>query len=143
VTLLFEDSEDSTQAFVFNGPIPADYLRKWIDETGYLIPEELFDTWATLGGGDLFESETLFQPIPDHLDDIEAENRRLWKRGLSASFLVFHSGVVISAIDQMSGEIVTFDLRTMTELRRFLSLNEWYRETVRKEFAARYGLAPI
>jgi hypothetical protein len=120
-----------------------DYLRRWITETGYLIPEELFDTWVKLGGGDLFESETLFQPISDHLDDIKAANMRLVKRGLPASFLVFNSGIVISAIDQVSGEIVTFDPRTITERRRFPSFNEWYRETLRKEFATRYGLASI
>jgi len=60
--------------------------------------------------------------------------------GLPFDLMVFHRGICISAVDQLSGEVVTLEPETFRELDRFSSIEEWYRHLIRDEFAGRYDL---
>jgi hypothetical protein len=139
---LLEDAKARTGAFRWNGPIPRESLQEWVADRGYVIPESLLKVWEQLGGGELFESETLFEPRTTSEDDIDDENEQLIALGLPFDLLAFHRGLSVSAVDQSSGEIVELDRSTFKERRRFTNFEQWYVNVLRDEYRERYGLRP-
>jgi hypothetical protein len=139
-TLLI-DANDQPRAFRWNGSVPRERVDEWLANHGWTAPEELIELWTEVGGGELFESETVFQPCTGGEDDIDEENEQLVALGLPVDLMVFHRGLCISAVDRSSGEVVTLEPETFREMHRFASVNDWYRRLIRHEFADRYGLA--
>lgn len=139
---LLQDASGYPHAFEWNGAMPAPSIEKWRHDGGWIVPPELIELWATTGGGDLFESETVLQPGRGAGIDggIDEENEALSSTGLPFNLLVFHRGMCISAIDQASGEIVTLEPVAYLEAGRFASFEDWYVMAIRDEFAVRYGL---
>ncbi len=93
----------------------------------------------------MFESETILRPEIDGTDGegVEMMNEFLRSKGLPAQYLVFSTGAFLSAVRQSDGHIVWLgDDNGYTERLEFGSLEEWYRQLVRAEYAERYGLAP-
>ena len=74
-------------------------------------------------------------------DDIVAVNRRMKVRGMPDRFVVFHVGLLTSAVDTLSGDYLELALDGFRVLRRFASMDEWYRSTLRAEYGRRYGLS--
>jgi hypothetical protein len=56
--------------------------------------------WLKVGGGDLFETETLLAPYGDETlgDDIDTVNRFYPARGMPSNYLVFHYGWGLSVV---------------------------------------------
>jgi hypothetical protein len=90
----------------------------------------------------MFESEEILAPFgaPQHAGDFDASNDHHRGAGLPAGLFVFHDGSWLSAVRQFDGVYVKLDRSTYVVLEEFESLKEWYLRTVRREFAARYGL---
>jgi hypothetical protein len=119
-------------------------LQQWIRESGLIVPEELVDLWQWSGGGDMFESETILRPEIDGADGegVEMINEFLRSKGLPEQYLVFCTGAFLSAVRQSDGHIIWLgDDNGYRERLAFGSLDEWYRQLVRAEFAEHYDLA--
>lgn len=119
-------------------------LRAWLDSNEWLgpCPSDLLAFWQATGGGDAFETETILGPSGDpHLgDDIASVNREMRSRGMPERFVVYHLGLLMSAVDTAAGDYVELEPSDFHVLRRFVSLDEWYRATLREEFRQRYHL---
>jgi len=96
-------------------------------------------------GGDVFETETLLGPLSDSSpgDDIGSINRDMRSRGMAQKFVVFHTGAYTCAADNEVGDYAELSQADFRVIRRFSSLDEWYVETLRKEYGAKYGLRPV
>ena len=136
------DAKDASQLFFWKGAIDPDRLNQWIEGLSLAVPTDLVELWVRTGGGDLFESETVLTPMAGADDpvDIEASNACLRSQGLPCQFCVFHIGTLVSAVRQPDAVLVELDESSYQEIKTFASLDEWYRQTIRDEFAARYGL---
>lgn len=139
---VLRDFNEAPAAFAWTTPVAPEVLQRWLARQGVAtIPEDLIALWQEVGGGVLFESETILEPFASPgADDIDAENRRFHDRGVRSSLLVFHIGLCVSAIDQATGEYVELDYDSLAERSRFGSLDSWYRSVVRAEYGSRYGL---
>jgi hypothetical protein len=62
------------------------------------------------------------------------------ERGMPERFVVFHVGSLTSAVDTLAGDYVELAPDDFRVHRRFSSLDEWYRNTLRAEYGHRYGL---
>jgi hypothetical protein len=139
---IIADARAYPRVFQMNGAIPKDRIAAWIEDRQVLVPEALVSLWLELGGGELFEGETILDPTNED-ENVDETNAWFRGRGLPAGLLVFHRGVSVSAIDQQTGEIVVLDGLTMKERARFDTLDRWYVVELRTEFAERYGLSPL
>jgi hypothetical protein len=137
---LLEDARLYPRVFAWRGPVPRSQIDEWCNRSGWSVPEELIEIWEEVGGGDLFESETIFHPISGLPEFINDENVSLREAGMSSNYLAFHRGLVVSVIDGRTYEILTLDNDSFGILQRFRTIDEWYRLTIRNEFAHRYGL---
>lgn len=97
------------------------------------------------GGGEVFESETLLGPWRDSAlgDNLVSVNKDLLVSGLPPEYLVFHTGVAISAVRLADGKYVRLAPDDFHELEQYTSLEDWYCRLLRREYAARYGLPDI
>ena len=130
--------------FRWNGGMDPESLRDWLSRNQWLgrCPADLLDFWQETGGGDVFESETILGPASDPSlgDDIASVNREMRSRGMPGEFVVYHMGLLISAVDTTRADFVEIEPSNFHVLRRFASLDEWYRTTLRNEYCQRYGL---
>jgi len=44
------------------GAIPEAEVQDWLQNSGRVLPADLVELWQLTGGGDVFESETIFRP---------------------------------------------------------------------------------
>lgn len=141
---LTTDAMSRPDLFHWNGALEWAWLLGWLRARGLEehCPRELVAFWQETGGGDLFESETILGPRgdPEMGDDWDAVNRDFQSRGMQAHCLVFHVGMLVSAVDMRAGDFVELAPSDCHVLRRFTSLDVWYEETLRAEYAARYHL---
>jgi hypothetical protein len=142
---LWRDAVQRPDLFRWKGRLSAAAIAAWTEKQGWTLPEDLVSFWARTGGGEIFESEELLSP----LGDAEAEDsvvltlRFHVERGLPQRFVLFHEGGYgLSAVDVEAGDYVVMDPSTYAVRSRHKSLDDWYRQGVRAEYAARYGLAP-
>jgi hypothetical protein len=139
-----DDARVRPDLFHWNGRIDSTGLSDWLDRNRWLgqCPGDLLDFWKQTGGGEVFETETILGPLghPEMGDDIAAVNREMRSNGMPDRFVVYHHGLVISAVDTGSGDYVELAPSGFDVLRRFATLEEWYRATLRAEYEERYGL---
>jgi hypothetical protein len=93
----------------------------------------------------LFESETIFGPLAaKENDNVLMVNQFHWDKGLPRDMLIFHSGICFSAsfVDFPRHRNRILELKEGSyDIRRwFGTFGDWYRTTIRSEFAGRYGL---
>ena len=122
----------------------ASELESWLVGNEWIgpCPDDLKTFWQENVGGDIFETETILGSLGDPQlgDDIAAVNRRMRERGMPGRFVIFHVGLLTSAVDTLTGDYVELAPDDFRVLRRFSSLDEWYRSTLRAEYGHRYGL---
>lgn len=141
---MLEDTRERPDLFCWAGAPGDDALAVWIDQRSLLPGPELRFLLHTTGGGDMFETETILRPFggretADNADEVNDLHRR---QGLHEGLWLFHVGLVLSAVDQRDGRIVTLtDDYAVRE--QFQSLDEWYIAVIRDEYADRYGLKPL
>lgn len=126
----------------FGGAGRAD-VERWVHERGYLVPLEVIELWQDTGGGDLFESEELLVPVKQTAlpyGTVDERTEQWRQRGLPSWVVLFHEGAWVSGVDQRTGELIAFEPSNLSEYGRYANLDDWYRGTLRAEFAERYGL---
>ncbi len=147
--LLLLDAEVKPGLFCPFGPIPRSELREWLYETALALPSDLIELWEVAGGGDMFESETIFRPtvsstpyvnfVDDHIEDRNAVHTL---NGKPSGLYIFHEGAFLSAVQLSDRTYVTLKEDYCVD-SSFRSLDEWYVRTLRAEFGERYGLQPL
>jgi hypothetical protein len=147
--ILLRDAEVVPSVFQPFGAIPTAELREWVRRNALVLPSDLIELWEATGGGDIFDSETIFRPtvpsIPNTCfvaDDIEGRNAAHAAEGKPSGFYIFQQGAFLSAIRLSDQKFVTLTENYAIE-NSFGSFDEWYVQTLRAEFGARYGLTPL
>jgi hypothetical protein len=147
--VLLRDAQGVPGIFYPFGAIPRAELREWLRQNALVLPPDLIDLWELTGGGDIFDSETVFRPtvplIPNtHFaqDDIEGRNAEHAAKGKPSGLYIFQQGAFLSAIRLSDQTFVTLT-RDYSVDNSFGSLDDWYVRTLRAEFGERYGLAPL
>ena len=142
---LLLDAAERPDLFSWIGPIAESSLREWLANQGLVLPEDLVELLCATGGGDAFETETILGPHgrADLGDDFVGANEWLHDNGLPQNLVAFHRGLFVSAIDRSSGAYVTLAESRFTVVSRFSGLEEWYADTLRAEYGARYGLPDV
>jgi hypothetical protein len=128
--------------FFWQGPIPRTEIEAAISQSGLVVPDDLVDLWEMLGGGEMFESEEIFNPTDVGEDGLVERNLWFRSQGMPEYYLVFHDGGFTSAIRQPSSTIMQLDPSTFIETSAYASLDEWYKLGIRAEFWEKYGLPP-
>jgi hypothetical protein len=139
---ILQDARDRPDLFQWNGPIEAARLDDWLRQHGLTskCPPDLVALWCATGGGTYFESETILGPFGDAAlgEDLIGVNELYRSRGIGDPWLVFSRGAFLGTTD---GRVFSdVDERERTRRGRYGSFNAWYADTVRHEFADRYGL---
>jgi hypothetical protein len=148
--LLLQDAQKVPRIFFPFGAVPAAELQDWLQRTGLILPSDLIALWQLTGGGDVFDTETIFRPTvpstPNSCfvdDDIEGRNAAYAEEGKSGDLYVFQQGAFLSAVRLSDQRFVTLAEGGGTIKDSFTSLDEWYVRTLRAEYGEMYGLPPI
>ena len=139
IDLLRRDIARRPELFRWNGALHPRELGVWRASAPLEIPDDLWSMWSEIGGGDLFESETLLAPLVPGHDNIDEHNAHLRQKGLPGDLYVFHVGAFTSAIERERSSLIQVDPTNWSKLGEYRSLSEWY-SMLRAEFADRYGL---
>jgi hypothetical protein len=147
--VLLQDAEQVPRLFFPFGAIPEEELQAWLRRSGLALPADLIELWRLTGGGDLFESETIFRPtVPSAPngcfveDGIEEINTGHASDGKPGGLYIFQQGAFLSAVRMADQKYVTLTKNYAVQ-DSFPSLDEWYMRTLRAEFGERYGLTSI
>ena len=147
--ILLQDAQSVPGVFYPFGAIPTAELREWLRRNALVLPSDLIELWEATGGGDIFDSETIFRPtvpsIPNICfvaDDIEGRNAAHAAEGKPSGFYIFQQGAFLSAIRLSDQKFVTLTENYAIE-NSFGAFDDWYVQTLRTEFGARYGLTPL
>ncbi len=137
------DADLKPRLFFWEGAIDKEHLKELLGELGWSLPVDLFNLLVLTGGGEIFESETILGPFRDADlgDNLFTYNEELRGRGLPEAYVVFHTGMAVSAVRLSDGRYVEFGLEDFQEREEFASLEDWYLRLIRAEYAERYGLA--
>jgi hypothetical protein len=141
---IYEDALARPDLFHWFGITETEF-DQWLTTLPLRIHPGLVAFWRRTGGGDLFESETILGPlVADDSDNVLVVNEVHWNKGLPRDMLIFHTGMNISAsfVDQRRHRNRCVSLRpdSYDIGRQFDTFSDWYQETLRFEYAARYGL---
>ncbi|MCU1297358.1 MAG: hypothetical protein JWO91_1636 [Acidobacteriaceae bacterium] len=146
--VLLQDAKRVPRLFSPFGAIPEAEVQDWLRSSGLTLPGDLIELWQLTGGGDAFDSETIFRPtvpsVPNSCfveDDIEGRNADHTAAGKPCGLYIFQQGAFLSAVSLSDQKFVTLTKGYEVELV-FDSLDEWYAKTLRIEFGPRYGLKP-
>lgn len=141
---MLHDAEINPKFFFWEGVINREYFKELLDEHGWNLPADLFNLLAVTGGGEMFESETILGPFRDEDlgDNLFTYNKELRRRGLPEGYVIFHTGMTVSAVRLSDERYVELDRDDYHERAEFASLEDWYLRLIREEYAERYGLTP-
>ena len=139
---ILEDAEKEPGLFFWAGSIEQSVLELWLSERGWSIPDDLKFLWLQTGGGDFFETETIFGVFnglwaDDYVEDV---NRYQRSEGMPAHFLAFHCGIQFSAVDLTRHKYVFLHKKTFAVLEEFSSLESWYVDGIRPLYQQTYSL---
>lgn len=142
--IILTDAQFASNLFLWNAPLDRGQIEQWLAQRNWVIPGDLVEFWTITGGGEIFESEKFLPPLGPHDSEDEVAPRTAWHRahGMPEGLVVFHEGLGFSAIRCADGAYVWFDVngRSRGEHR---SLDDWYTQVLRAEYAERYGLPPL
>ena len=142
---IFEDALLHPDVFHWFGVDGAE-LEMWLTAFPLRVHPGLVSFWRRTGGGDLFESETILGPLAsDESDNVLKVSEGFWNRGLSPDLVVFHTGLrlSVSSVDvrRHRNRLVVLKPESFELEQSFDTFNAWYQNTLRREYAERYGLA--
>ena len=143
---IYEDALTRPDLFQWFGVVEAEF-EPWSKALPLRIHPGLVSFWRRTGGGDVFESETLLGPLaPAESDNVLKVSEFHRKRGLPRDLVVFHTGLCLSAssvdVRRHRNRLVVFKPESFEVAHSVDTFNAWYQNTLRSEFAERYGLAP-
>jgi hypothetical protein len=94
--ILLQDAKSVPGVFYPFGAIPTAELREWLHQNALVLPSDLIELWEATGGGDIFDSETIFRPtvpsIPNTYfveDAIEGRNAAHAAKGKPSGLYIF------------------------------------------------------
>ena len=98
---ILKDATSRPDLFGWFGPIQRAQIEMWAAQSLLKVPADLMEFWSQTGGGDLFESETIFRPtlIPSpepyfiEGDNVDAATQGRIRDGMSKSYLAIHDGL--------------------------------------------------
>jgi hypothetical protein len=98
---ILEDAKKRPDLFVWAGATEPAALDSWLHAHAWTVPEDLRYLWLKTGGGDFFESETIFAPFSNLWadDSVEAVNKTQVSRGMPKQYLAFHRGFRFSVFE--------------------------------------------
>src|SRR5260370_39203062 len=98
IDLILGDAAMYPRLFWWMPPLSISAIEDGEREHSLLAPGDLKDLWSSRGGVDLFEADTILQPVgaKEDYDLMEPVSAALWERGLSRDVYVFHAGSVDS-----------------------------------------------
>ncbi len=139
-----QDMELKPRLFFWEGATDSQRLKQLLAEKGWALPADLFSLLALTGGGEIFETETILGPFrdADQGDNLFTYNEEVRGRGFPAGYVIFHTGMAVSAVRLADGRYVEFGLDDFKERGEYASLEDWYLRLIRTEYAERYGLPP-
>jgi len=139
-----KDMELKPRLFFWEGSVDSQRLKQLLHEKGWALPGDLFDLLVLTGGGEIFESETILGPFRDADlgDNLFTYNEELRDRGLPDGYVVFHTGIAVSAVRLTDGRYVEFGLNDFEERGEYASLEDWYLRLIRAVYGEHYGLPP-
>ena len=142
MNLLIADAEQRPELFHWNGPVDRSIIEESL-ASYHLLPGDLIDFWAETGGGDFFESETILGPSGDDRlgDSVRIANELHRQGGMPMRYVLFRTGVGLSAIDLETGKYVELS-PTYETMGSYDTFNAWY-WSIRRDFAETYGLTPL
>lgn len=143
--IILEDAARRPDLFCWAGPIEPSVLDSWLKDRGWIIPEDLKYFWSHTGGGDFFESETIFAPFSDlwaH-DSVDEVNKNQISAGMPKHYLALHSGLRFSALNMSASKYMLLDANTYRVQEEFPSLESWYVQGIRPDFVEVYSLPEI
>jgi hypothetical protein len=141
---LLRDSRQYPLLFCWKGGIDRTVLDDWTSSISHSVHPDVLDVWQLVGGGDIFETETILSPAPDdELESVLPVSEFHWRRGLRSDALVFHIGICITAMTGSPLSIVSYSPETYIEQAIFPDVDTWYRIILRSEYQIRYGLLPL
>src|SRR6185437_13976225 len=102
---ILEDAALHPKLFFWVGPVSNSKLVEFLRAKEWQVPTDLFELWEKTGGGDFFDSETLFAPLSDVWadDSLEAVNSSLWSKGMPREYLALHDGIKFTALNLRTG----------------------------------------
>jgi len=140
---IIKDAKLRPDLFLWRGDLPLPEIEKWEREQSVSVPDDIRQLWNTKGGGDLFESETILQPLGSDEDDLVLPRSGwYWGKGLDPDCYVFHEGLYISIFRRRDNLLRCLDGLSFSEVGAFRTLDEWYL-LFRSEYGERYGLPPL
>jgi hypothetical protein len=141
ITTILKDTKNYPLLFNWTGGIPHKELEDWLLRESYTIPSDLETLWNKLGGGDIFESETILHPWlgKTYGDDTYNLHKYHHALGMSLMYLIFHVGMCLSSVRLSDGKFVTLD-KIYQEIQVFDTLDKWYVQVIRSEYKERYGV---
>jgi len=136
------DTKYNSRAFYWLGKIEPTVCDAWLTKHKLNVPKDLKEFLENTGGGTAFESEEFLCPlnVPDFELDFIITNEKYYLKGLSRDYIIFQSGIFLSAIRISDHKYVLLDKTSYKDIQEFISFDEWYKNTIRKEFAERYDL---
>ncbi len=136
------DAEFKPRLFFWEGAVGERQFSDLIEKRSWNLPSDLSHFLAQTGGGEIFETETVLGPLRDEDlgDNLFTYNKELRGRGLPEGYVVFHTGMTVSAVRLDDGRYVELDRDDFHERAEFTSLEDWYLRLIRAEYAERYGL---
>lgn len=143
--LILQDAAQRPLLFWWNGGMDDVALDAWLLASPLCgkCPPDLRTLWLATGGGEAFETETIFGPSgkPTLEQDLLEVNAMLRERGLPDRFVVFaRTCLGLGAVDLIGSDLVQLTDTDFSVEGRFATLDSWYVHTVRREFAGRYAL---
>ena len=141
---IYEDALLRPDVFHWFGVDRAEF-ETWLTALRLRVHPGLVSFWRRTGGGDLFETETLLGPMAsDESDNVLKVSESYWRRGLSPDLVLFHTGLCLSAssvdMRRHRNRLVVLKPESFEVAQWFDTFNAWYQNTLRCEYAERYGL---
>ncbi len=133
---ILEDATKRPELFCWAGAIERAVLDSWLKDRGWNVPGDLKYFWSQTGGGDFFESETIFAPFSDlSADDSVVEvNSHQTSKGMPKHYLALHGGLRFSAVNLSTHEYIFLDENSYQAQEVFPSLEAWYVDGIRPDF---------
>lgn len=141
-SLLLDDARENPGIFSWEGGVDPESLRRQLAARGWVLPEEMVKVLAATGGGEMFETETLFSVRANVWgDDLFSMNEDLRRRGLPGNWLAFHLGLGLSVVDMKAGAVYVCGYDSFAVTESFSGFDDWYVGYLRKQYGERYGLS--
>ena len=142
---ILEDATKRPELFCWAGAIEPPVLDFWLKERGWNVPEDLKYFWAQTGGGDFFDSETIFAPFSDLWanDSVDQVYQAQLSLGMPKNYLALHTGLRFSAVNMQTLKYMFVDENSYQVQEEFPSLEAWYLQGIRPDFDDRYSLADL